>query len=137
MNWVHQDGLSDPDSVLKNHLCINNPLPDSPLSAYKDKHKQILKPLTCSKFLSTLSLAVKAAGMKPLSSHGIRIGSTLKYLLCNVPFDVVKIKGCWASDAFLLYLRHHVQILAPYMQAVPELHDSFLHFTMPPIRSQS
>ena len=137
VNWARQDGLSDPDSALKNHLRINNPLPDSPLFAYKDKCKQILKPLTCSKFLSMLSLAIKAAGMKPLSSHGIHIGSTLEYLLCNVPFDMVKIKGHWASNAFLLYLHHHTQILAPYMQAVPELHDSFLCFTIPPIRSRS
>ena len=137
VNWARQDGPSDPDSALKNHLRVNNPLPDSPLFAYKDKRKQALKPLTRSKFLSTLSLAIKAAGMKPLSGHGIRIGSTLEYLLCNVPFDVVKIKGHWASDAFLLYLRRHAQILAPYMQAVPELHDSFLRFTMPPVRSHS
>jgi len=137
VNWARQDGPSDPDLALKNHLRVNNPLPDLPLFAYKDKRKQALKPLTRSKFLSTLSLAIKAAGMKPLSSHGIRIGSTLEYLLCNVPFDVVKIKGRWASDAFLLYLRCHAQILAPYMQAVPELHDSFLCFTMPPVRSRS
>jgi len=77
---------------------------------------------------------VKATGIKPLSGHSLRIGSTLKYLLCNIPFDVIKVKGRWASDAFLLYLHRHAQILAPYMQATPELHESFLRYTMPPVR---
>ncbi|KAF9228760.1 hypothetical protein BS17DRAFT_792836 [Gyrodon lividus] len=53
------------------------------------------------------------------NGHGIHIGSTLKYLLHNIPFNVVKIKGCWASNAFLMYLHHHTQILAPYIQASP------------------
>ncbi|TEB31909.1 hypothetical protein FA13DRAFT_1628746, partial [Coprinellus micaceus] len=49
--------------------------------------------------------------------HGIRIGPTLEYLLRGVPFDVMKVKGWWASDTFQTYLRKHAQILAPYMQA--------------------
>jgi hypothetical protein len=71
--------------------------------------------------------------MTPLKGHGIRIGSTLEYLLRHIPFDVVKVKGRWASDAFLLYLRKHAQILAPYMQAALALHKSFLQYTIPPI----
>ncbi|KIK74671.1 hypothetical protein PAXRUDRAFT_174969, partial [Paxillus rubicundulus Ve08.2h10] len=51
-----------------------------------------------------------------------------------IPFDVVKVKGRWASDAFLVYLRRHAQILAPYMQAQPVIHKAFLHYTLPPIR---
>ncbi|KIK73836.1 hypothetical protein PAXRUDRAFT_20455 [Paxillus rubicundulus Ve08.2h10] len=38
------------------------------------------------------------------NGYSIRIGSTLEYLLWNVPFDVVKVKGHWASNAFLVYL---------------------------------
>ncbi|KIK98422.1 hypothetical protein PAXRUDRAFT_134233, partial [Paxillus rubicundulus Ve08.2h10] len=63
-----------------------------------------------------------------------RIGSTLEYLLRNVPFDVIKVKGRWASNAFLIYLRRHAQILTPYMQAQPSLHESFLRLTLPPVR---
>jgi len=55
-------------------------------------------------------------------------------LLRGVPFDVVKAIGRWASDAFRLYLRKHAQILAPYMQAVPSLHEHFIRYSMPPVR---
>jgi len=136
VNWAKQDGPSDPEHALSNHISINSPALDSPLFTYRDGPKNLLKPLTRSKFLTTLSLAARAAGLTPLNGHSIRIGSTLEYLLRNIPFDVVKIKGRWASDAFLIYLRRHAQILAPYMQATPELHESFLRFTMPPVRSR-
>lgn len=74
------------------------------------------------------------AGLDPLQGHAIRIGATLEYLLRNVPFDVVKTMGRWASDAFQLYLRNHAQILAPYLQATPILQDEFLRLTMPQVR---
>ena len=38
--------------------------------------------------------------------------------------------GRWSSDAFLGYLRKHAQILTPYIQANPELHNSFTHFVI-------
>lgn len=71
-----------------------------------------------------------------MQGHGIRIGSTLEYLLRNVPFDMVKVKGRWASNAFLVYLRRHAQILAPYMQATPTMQEQFLRHTvnLPPVR---
>ena len=43
----------------------------------------------------------------------------------------MKVKGHWASNAFLIYLTKHAQILAPYMQAVPEVHEGFIRLTMP------
>ncbi|KAF9224270.1 hypothetical protein BS17DRAFT_703636, partial [Gyrodon lividus] len=82
---------------------------------------------------TSLSSADKRAGIKPLQGHGIHIGCTLKYLLHNVPFDIVKIKGCWASNAFLVYLHCHAQTLALYIQASPTLHEGFLQYTMPSI----
>ncbi|KAF8466463.1 hypothetical protein DFH94DRAFT_639373, partial [Russula ochroleuca] len=63
--------------------------------------------------------------------HGIRIGSTLEYLLRGMPFDVMKAKGRWAGDSFLLYLRKHAIIIAPYIQAVPAVHETFIRYTMP------
>ncbi|KIK75675.1 hypothetical protein PAXRUDRAFT_18786 [Paxillus rubicundulus Ve08.2h10] len=115
INWARQEGLYDPHAALENHMSGH-------------------QPLTKSKFLSTLTSALKAAGKPPLQGHSIHIGSTLEYLLRNIPFDVVKVKGRWGSDAFLVYLRHHAQILAPYMQAQPSLHESFLRLTLPPVR---
>ncbi|KIK94001.1 hypothetical protein PAXRUDRAFT_785178, partial [Paxillus rubicundulus Ve08.2h10] len=128
---AQQLGPSDPQAAFQNHIVVNSPPMDGHLFVYR--HKGGHRPLTKSKFTTSLSSAAKKAGIKPLQGHGIHIGSTLKYLLHNVPFDVIKIKGRWASDAFLVYLCHHAQILAPYIQASPPLHESFLQYTMPPI----
>ncbi|KIK78724.1 hypothetical protein PAXRUDRAFT_163214, partial [Paxillus rubicundulus Ve08.2h10] len=131
VSWAQQHSPLDPQVALQNHFNVNNPPTDGHLFAYK--HKGGHRPLTKSKFTTSLSSAAKRAGIKPLQGHGVRIGSTLEYLLCNIPFDVIKIKGRWASDAFLVYLRRHAQILAPYIQASPPLHKGFLRYTMPPI----
>ena len=48
------------------------------------------------------------------------------YLLWGVPFDIMKAKGRWAGDSFLLYLRKHAVIIAPYIQAKPAIHESFI-----------
>lgn len=132
VSWCKQNGGTDPDSALNHHLNINTPPPNGPLFAYRSGTS--FKPLTKAKFIKTLATAAKAAGLDPLQGHGIRIGATLEYLLRGTPFDVMKVKGRWASDAFFAYLRKHAQILAPYMQANPAQHDEFIRATMPPIR---
>ena len=129
VSFAKQDGPSDPEAAFLHHLQTNNPPLSGALFAYR--HKNSHRPLTKQKFLTRLAQAAKAAGMDPLQGHGIRIGSTLEYLLRNVPFEVVKTKGRWASDAFQLYLRKHAQIMAPYMQAVPALHEEFIRVSMP------
>ncbi|KAF9220077.1 hypothetical protein BS17DRAFT_769616 [Gyrodon lividus] len=131
INWARQEG-SDPLSAFETHLAVNAPPVEGPLFAYRHGKKH--QSLTKKKFLLVLASALKDAGKPPLQGHGIRIGSTLEYLLRNIPFDVVKVKGRWGSDAFLVYLRRHTQILAPYMQAQPVLHESFLRITLPPVR---
>ncbi|KAH9056236.1 hypothetical protein EDB87DRAFT_1540129, partial [Lactarius vividus] len=60
--------------------------------------------------------------IEPLQGHGIRIGSTLEYLLRGMPFDVMKAKGQWAGDSFLLYLQKHAIIITPYIQASSDVH---------------
>lgn len=132
MFWATQDGPSDPQALLENHFAVNNPPLAQPIFSYI--HKGKLRPLTKAAFLSRLHKAFKEAKIEPLQGHGIRIGSTLEYLLRGVPFDVVKTIGRWKSDAFILYLRKHAQILAPYMQAVPAIHEEFIRYTMPHIR---
>ncbi|PBK85425.1 hypothetical protein ARMGADRAFT_942161, partial [Armillaria gallica] len=130
--WAIQDGPSDPQHLLENHFAVNDPPVNQPLFSYIHKSKH--RPLTKSAFLSRLHKAFKDAKMEPLQGHGIHIGSTLEYLLRGIPFDVVKTIGRWKSDAFILYLRKHAQILAPYMQAVPAIHEQFIRYTMPRIR---
>jgi len=132
VSWARQLGPSDPSTALDNHLRVNDPLLESALFSYR--HHKELRPLTRSAFLKQIKQAASGIDDFPHQGHSIRVGSTLEYLLRGVPFDVVKVKGHWASDAFLLYLRKHAQILAPYMQAAPELQDSFIRYTMPPVR---
>ncbi|KAG2345618.1 hypothetical protein BDR05DRAFT_974959 [Suillus weaverae] len=115
VSWAKQTGPADPEEAFANHLCINEPPLDNALFAYR--HNNSYRPLTKAKFLQCLTSTMKAAGRQPVSGHGIRIGSTL-------------------DDAFLAYLHHHAQILAPYMQATPALQEQFLRHTMnlPPVR---
>ncbi|KIK91519.1 hypothetical protein PAXRUDRAFT_797109, partial [Paxillus rubicundulus Ve08.2h10] len=132
INWAKQNSPLDPHEAFNNHLKVNSPPANGPLSTYCNGRNH--KALTKSKFLTTLTTTLKASGRPPLQGHGIRISATLKYLLRNMPFDIVKVKGRWVSNVFLVYLRHHTQILAPYMQAQPALHKSFLRITLPPVR---
>ena len=131
MNWAKQSGPSDPTFAFDNHIKVNNPPLEGPLFAYKQGKSH--QSLTKSKFIETLNVTLKAQGKTPLQGHSIRIRSTLEYLLCNIPFNIVKVKGRWASNAFFLYLQRHAQILVPYMQAQPDLHTSLLHLTIPPV----
>jgi hypothetical protein len=130
--WASQEGESDPTTALANHFRVNQPSEASHLFAYQAKHTR--RPLTKTKFLERVGKAARAAGLEPLQGHGIRIGSTLEYLLRGVPFDVMKAKGRWAGDSFLLYLRKHAVIIAPYIQAVPVVHETFIRYSMPRAR---
>jgi hypothetical protein len=132
VSWAQQEGPTDPRKALENHLRVNEPTPNSHLFAYKSKAG--LRPLTKRKALERIAKAARDAGVDPLQGHSIRIGATLEYLLRGVPFDVVKVMGRWASNAFTVYLRKHAQILAPYLQAKPEVHEHFVRLTMPPVR---
>lgn len=132
LQYARQNGVVDPCTAWANHVIINAPPVNGPLFAYRSKKGHT--PLTKSAFIKRLASAAKAAQEKPLTGHGIRIGATLEYLLRGIPFDTVKVIGRWSSDAFILYLRKHAQILAPYMQAVPVLHAEYIRYTMPPVR---
>jgi hypothetical protein len=129
--WAAQDGPVDPEAALANHFAINNPPHDKALFSWK--HPQGLRPLTRSEFLKRVNLAASELGFESLKGHGIRIGATLEYLLRGVPFDVVKSIGRWTSEAFLLYLRQHAVIIAPFIQGTP-LMEAFARYTLPPPR---
>lgn len=131
-----QLGEADPDTWLQRHLQINNPNPIEHLVAYSHttSNKSTRKPLTKSTFMQQIHKAAKKLGLPIMQGHGIRIGATLEYLLRGVPFDAVKVIGCWKSDAFLLYLCKHAEIMVLYMQ--PELHRELMTYTMPPVRCE-
>lgn len=132
VSWSKQSGDTDPEAALAHHMAVNKPPTDGHLFSYLKN--SCFRPLTKTEFIRTVTAAARAAGLDPRQGHGIRIGSTLEYLLRGTPFEVMKVKGRWASDAFLVYLTKHAQILAPYMQAVPEVHENFIRLTMPHIR---
>ncbi|XP_006454872.1 hypothetical protein AGABI2DRAFT_176277 [Agaricus bisporus var. bisporus H97] len=115
--WSKQNGDSDPEATFNNHIIVNSPSPNQHLFAYQ--HGSSTRPLT-KIFLHKLSQAAKQAGLEPKKGHAIRIGLTLEYLLRGVPLEAMKHKGRWASEAFSRYLTKHAQIIAPYMQAIPE-----------------
>ena len=135
VSWSAQEGPTDPEASINNHLAINQPPENGPLFSYHHNHSH--RPLTKTAFIKSLANAARAAGLEPHQGHGIRIGSTLEYLLRGTPFEVMKVKGRWASDAFHVYLTKHAQILAPYMQAHPVLHTELVNVTMPRIRRRS
>jgi hypothetical protein len=130
--WAKQDGETDPVAALDHHRQLNSPPANGHLFAYQ--HNKGYRPLTKTKFLERVGAAARAAHLEPLQGHGIRIGATLEYLLRGIPFDVMKAKGRWASDAFLLYLTKHAQVLAPYMQATPRVQDTFTRYIVPRVR---
>ena len=132
MYWASQQGDTDPEAALQNHLRINQPTEASHLFTYQAKHTR--RPLTKMKFLEKVGAATRAAGLEPLQGHGIWIRSTLEHLLRGVPFDVMKAKGRWAGDAFQLYLRKHTVVIAPYIQAKPTVHKVVIRYAMPPVR---
>ena len=131
--WAKQDGPSDPQHALQNHLKVNSPDANDHLFSFK--HANGRRPMTRSIFITRINQLISKHSLpEDLTGHGIRIGSTLEYLLRGIPFDVIKSKGRWQSNAFQGYLRKHAQIMAPYMQAQPRLHDSIVRYSMPPVR---
>lgn len=129
--WAQQDGASDPKAALANPK-INKPPINGHLFAYK--LGKGTRPMTRDSFIAHIHKVAKTMGLPPMPGHGIRVSSTLKYLLWGISFDVVKVKGRWKSDAFCLYLRQHTQIMAPYMQANPAAFTNLVRHAMPPIR---
>ena len=89
--WASQNRDTDPTAALTQHLHVNQPSAASHLFTYKALHTR--HPLTKMKFLERVGEAARATGLEPLQGHGIRIGSTLEYLLRGVPFNVMKTKG--------------------------------------------
>ncbi len=130
--WAKQEGDADPEAVLLNHLEVNQPPPLAHLFAYW--HGSTHRPLTKPIFLARLKKALKDAGHPMKHGHSIHIGTTLKYLLRGIPFNAMKSIGRWSSNSFSKYLRKHVQILAPYVQANPDLHQRISHEQMSVVR---
>jgi hypothetical protein len=110
--WTAQEGITDPVAALAAHLILNNPPPDAHIFAYPLNGS--FRPLTKRNFLFVINTAAKRAGLGTLQGHGIRIGSTLEYLLRGLSFEAMKTKGRWASEAFTVYITRHAEVLAQH-----------------------
>ena len=89
--WAQQEGSSDPKAALANHLRINKPPVNRHLFAYKLGKGS--RPMTRDSFIAHIHKIAKANNLPPMAGHGIRVGSTLEYLLRGISFDIVKFKG--------------------------------------------
>ena len=133
VHWAKQDSPTDPLEAFNRHTKTNDPPASGPLFAYKGPKGH--QSMTHQSFVICLNKATQAAGLNRIHGHSICISATLEYLLCSIPFDVMKVKGQCASNAFQLYLRKHNQILAPYMQSMPpETATKFTRLAMPPVQ---
>ena len=106
--WAKQDGVTDLQAALKNHLEVNKPANDSHLFSFK--HKDGMRPMTKNILITRINKTAATKKIPKLPGHGIRVGSTVEYLKRGIPFDVVKAKGRWQSDTFRGYLRDHAKI---------------------------
>lgn len=123
--WAKQNNDTDPKFALDNHIAVNNPESGEHLFSYS-MPSQPRRPLTRHVFLVEITRALRKAGREQIKGHSFRIGGTLEYLLRNVPFEVVKSQGRWASDAFRVYLREHARVMAPFVQDIPNLREAFI-----------
>ena len=57
--------------------------------------KGSLCPMARNIFLTKVNKIVKDSNLLRLQGHGIHVGFTVEYLLCSIPFNIVKVKGCW------------------------------------------
>lgn len=130
-----EDADCDPLSAIDMHLTLNQPPPSGFLFAYKHGRSGY-RCLTKQTMWKRLGLAATMAGTDLPTGHSARIGSTLWHLLNGTPPDAMKIKGRWASDtAWARYLRKHTEIMAPYLQANPTLHQQITRVVLPPVRA--
>ena len=128
----HMGCVTDPEAALQNHLRLNPAPPDTHLFAWRHPRSGLC---LLSKMQVTNKIAdiTKQNRLEDLKGHSLRIGSTLFYLLKGVPFDIVKVIGRWAGEVFTLYLRNHVLILAPFLQADQHLFNQLMRIAMPPV----
>ena len=134
LNWAAQPHTgADPEEAMRNHLSQNQF--DGNTHLFQHHWKGSSRPMSRAIFLTRIRKALVDARRNTLTGHSFRIGGTLEYLLRGIDFPVVRAKGRWASEtAFTGYLCKHGQVLAPYMQANPELQNRFIRLAMPPVR---
>lgn len=118
MFWAEQPGEIDPKLALDAHLALNTRRPNDVLFSYPHRKTRARRPLTKHVFLKRVAMALRQVYTAPTSFQGSQAD--------------------WAlGDSFQKYLRKHEQILAPHMQAKPQVQEAFTRCTtvsLPPVR---
>lgn len=110
--WDDNDTDISAIKALAWHLRFSPGLPDSaPLFAYASPHSSSFTPLTRMGMLKCCKQIWKAAELGDCGGHSFRIGGTTELLKRGVSHDAVKIQCHWTSDAWVLYIQHHPNIL--------------------------
>lgn len=118
--------------VLQHHFLINPAPPNAHLFAQKHL-KNSLHLLSKTQFISRITAIAKHCDLTDLKGHSLHISGTFFYLLKGVPFDIVKVMGRWAGEAFTLYLCHHILVLTFFLQANQPVLEAFNHIAMPSV----
>jgi len=93
-----------PVSAYKNMLALVPADPAHPAFSVMSGSSVIL--LTYRRFLSKLKLLASKAGHDPsvILTHSLRRGGASLAFRTNVPAELIRIQGDWASEAYLRYL---------------------------------
>ena len=68
--------------------------------------------MTSRRFQEMLREILKQLGVpdySAYSSHSFRRGGTTFCFLCGIPTEIIRVLGCWSSDAFLAYLEFPIE----------------------------
>ena len=93
-----------PVSAWTKHTAINNAGPKAPAFSYHTNNG--LTTLTYNIFTRSLRKPISLTGRNPsfYSGHSFRRGGATWAFKNNVPGELIKLQGDWASDAYLKYL---------------------------------
>lgn len=113
---VEQSIPSNPITLLKRHLRINNLPNDSLLFSFTSNSGLCF--LTKHIFLQRCNQIWQLLGYPRTTGHCFRIGGTTELLIAGIPPDVVKATGRWSSDSFLRYWRSLDEIAPQYLRHI-------------------
>ncbi|CUA71572.1 Dynein heavy chain domain-containing protein 1 [Rhizoctonia solani] len=120
----HQLGPADPISALVRHWEVNaDTRPGDHLFAFRSSPNGPRHCLTKEVFLKVCNDIWRPLGHPRITGHCFRIGGTNTYMESGVPAEIVKSKGRWESDAFLVYWRNKNRLAAAHTERIP-LSDS-------------
>jgi hypothetical protein len=110
---------ADPIQALVNLFKVNRGAKDQDhLFAFQASRGGPFRCLTKEVFLQTCNNIWLAFGHPQITGHCFRIGGTNAYMESGVATDIVKAKGRWKSDAFLVYWHNKNRLAATQTECI-------------------